>query len=53
MIVKKADCCRNCKHVGVDFHFRDAVLCNKSNEYRTHNEVCELFEMSDKEHDEE
>jgi hypothetical protein len=45
MRVRKADCCKNCAHVATDFHFRDAILCSKSNEYRYHNEVCELLEM--------
>ena len=49
MNIRKADCCKNCKHVGVDYHFRDAVLCGKTNEYRLHIEVCDLFEMTERE----
>ena len=49
MNVRKAECCKNCKHVGVDYHFRDAVLCGKTNEYRLHIEVCDLFEMTERE----
>ena len=49
MNVRKADCCKNCKHVGVGYHFRDAVLCNKTNEYRFHIEVCDEFEMTERE----
>ena len=46
--VRTANCCKNCKHVGTDYHFRDAVLCNKSNEYRLNIRVCDLFEMQEK-----
>ena len=49
MNVRDADCCKNCKHVGVDYHFRDAVLCKKSNKYPMNIEVCDLFEMKEKE----
>ena len=49
MNVRKANCCKNCKHVGVDYHFRDAVLCKKSNKYPMNIEVCDLFEMTERE----
>lgn len=47
--VWRARCCANCANVGCDFHFRDAVLCSKSNKYRLHHECCGLFKMDEKE----
>ena len=49
MSVRKAKCCRNCKHTFTDYIFRDAVLCGKSNEYTSHTEVCDEFEMTERE----
>ena len=44
MSVRNADCCRHCKNTSTDFHFRDAVLCNKRNIYQVYTNTCDLFE---------
>lgn len=44
MKVTKAKCCRHCKHTTTEYIFIDAVLCFKTNEYRSHTEVCEEHE---------
>jgi len=41
--VRDAECCKNCANVETDFHFRDAVLCNKTNTYQQNEQVCNLW----------
>lgn len=47
--VWRARCCRHCKNVDNDMHYRDAVICNKSNQIRLNHECCDLFKMDEKE----
>ena len=46
-IVKLADCCKHCKHSSYEYAFRDAVLCNKTNNFQFLTNTCEEFEMKE------
>ena len=51
-VVRWAECCGNCANVDCDYHFRDAVLCNKDNKYHLNIRVCDLFKMTGAEREE-
>ena len=48
MRVRDAECCRYCEHTCNDFGFRDAVLCGKTNRYRSNTETCDIFKKREK-----